>query len=116
MGTVYYLYRPDTKTLFDFGKAYGLAGLLDIDDSGHLANLDEIEIALSLWLGEWPRDSRDVHAYANGLARAVRAFSDGKPVRFISEHHPVMDDLADEPGGVYRRITHDRHTRDFLAR
>jgi YHS domain-containing protein len=93
MGTTYYFARPDNKTLFCMDKAYGLADLLGIHATLSQGAKD-VEVALRMWF-----EPEDV-AHADAIAAAVKAFADGQPIYFISEHHEWIDgdDYRDQRG------------------
>lgn len=124
MGTCYYFVRPDTGTLFDFDKAYGLTTWLEtagaIDDKGLVVKWGLIDEALEAWLVEGRREDEEfdkvaTHKKAVELADAVREFAGYgpphctfQPVYFVSEHAVVIDDIIDKHGSRVDRITYDR--------
>lgn len=115
MGTCYYFYRRDNETLFDMDKAYGLIEWLELDKEGDVLTGD-LEASLAGWLveryGSRPEEIPDEVKLAKALAAAVRKFQDGKPIRFVSEYAPEIDELYDKFPSALDRITHDRFSKE----
>lgn len=85
MGTDYYFARPDNRTLFHMGKAYGLRELIGLGIS------ERVDFrVLYLGLVEWFDGEHQEHV--TRLMAAIQAFADGQPIYFVTEHHPWLDE------------------------
>lgn len=85
MGTDYYFARPDNRTTFHMGKAYGLRSLIGCDDN------ERVDFrVLYLGLAEWHKGEDQDHIVA--LMAAISLFAESQPIYFVSEHHEWLDE------------------------
>jgi hypothetical protein len=106
MGTTYYFARPDNRTLFDMGKAYGgKAYGLTLNAP---VDVESLARTLFAWFCESPAqnvdEARDV---TERVTAWVRQFADGQPFYLVSEHHEWIDSDDYRDGG-WLRVVADR--------
>lgn len=105
MGTCYYLFRPDNRTGYELGKAYGWGGAfgdaeeygrgvpmtLRPEDTQTFAELLEIDLLSHHW---W-RPEDVIPGYLSFVAADIAAWSEGQPFLFCSEDAGCIEDAWD---------------------
>ena len=123
MGTIFYLARPDNKTLFDLGK-----GLVNdafdhlYDETPHVIEhtLESLTAAiLEAMMAYHNRDAAAILAsYPEYVARRVLEWADGKPVLFGTEHTDGWWEwkVTSDRYGTDQEIMHSDHVAHVLEK
>jgi hypothetical protein len=97
MGTCYFFFREDTKTGYDLGKVYGWSEffgddpwILKVEDVQELAGQLDKCLAREGYRARYPLE------WVSTVMTAAAVWSDGQPVRLVSEYHALIEDVVME--------------------
>lgn len=121
MGTVYYLARPDNRTLFELGKWCNLGGLFHDMESPlcraqtwvalELPSEAELLAGVTWYHRDWNRATSeiDVDAYIAEVVRRLIAFAGGKPLELLND---CSSEFGDGPGDGYMDANDELNVTD----